>query len=288
MSRVSILESTLTDIADAIREQLDTEDTYKPSEMANAIESISGGGSATLDDVAIRNYTETNMVVPNATRLVPYAFYGCGMTSFSAPNVTIFSDKATGSGVGSYVFANCTNLTTVSMPKLVGTGSGGYQFNKCTSLVNVDMKNVACGQHMFDGCTALVEFASAHSGAMNGYGFNGCTKLERVDLNVSALSTQEFNNCSKLSMLVLRRTAGVPTLSNINAFNNTPFASGKAGGTLYVPNDLIASYQSASNWSTILGYANNQIKSIESTHTDLDAPIDLTLYYADGELIPTS
>jgi hypothetical protein len=28
--------------------------------------------------------------------------------------------------------------------------------------------------------------------------------------------------------------------------------------------------------------ANNQIKSIESTHADPNAPIDLTLYYADG------
>ena len=57
---------------------------------------------------------------------------------------------------------------------------------------------------------------------------------------------------------------------------------------LYVPNDLISSYQSASNWSTILGYANNQIKSIESTHTDPNAPIDLTLYYIDGTPIPTT
>ena len=38
-----------------------------------------------------------------------------------------------------------------------------------------------------------------------------------------------------------------------------------SAGTLYVPNDLIASYQSASNWSTILGYTNNQIKKIEGS-----------------------
>lgn len=36
--------STLTDIADAIREKLGVQTAYKPSEMPEAIESISGGG----------------------------------------------------------------------------------------------------------------------------------------------------------------------------------------------------------------------------------------------------
>lgn len=43
MSKVMITEQYLTDIADAIREKLETQDEYKPSEMAEAILSISGG-----------------------------------------------------------------------------------------------------------------------------------------------------------------------------------------------------------------------------------------------------
>ena len=54
------------------------------------------------------------------------------------------------------------------------------------------------------------------------------------------------------------------SLSNVNAFTGA-FASGGTGGTLYVPQALIASYQSATNWSTILGYANNQILPIEGS-----------------------
>lgn len=90
-----------------------------------------------------------------------------------------------------------------------------------------------------------------------------------------------------LEILVLRKSA-LTSLANIDAFTDTPFANGGSGGTLYVPNDLISTYQSATNWSTILAYTNNQIKSIESTHTDPTAPIDLTLYYADGTLIPST
>jgi hypothetical protein len=52
-------------------------------------------------------------------------------------------------------------------------------------------------------------------------------------------------------------------LENINAFNNSPFAAGKSGGTLYVPSAQVAGYQAAANWSTILGY--NSIRAIEGS-----------------------
>lgn len=44
MAVVAISDSILTDIADAIRSKNGTEDTYKPSEMPDAIEAIIGGG----------------------------------------------------------------------------------------------------------------------------------------------------------------------------------------------------------------------------------------------------
>lgn len=42
MSQVLVSENYLSDIADAIREKLDTSDTYKPPQMAAAIRSITG------------------------------------------------------------------------------------------------------------------------------------------------------------------------------------------------------------------------------------------------------
>ena len=50
MSKVKITQQYLSDIADAIRTKLDTSDTYLPSEMADAIESISGGSVSELVD----------------------------------------------------------------------------------------------------------------------------------------------------------------------------------------------------------------------------------------------
>ncbi len=116
---------------------------------------------------------------------------------------------------------------------------------------------------------------------------SGCSKMVGVELYAGYIGSLVFLSCSKLKYLVIRKDA-VSSLSNVNSFNNTPFGSGGTGGVLYVPNDQISGYQSASNWSTILGYTNNQIKSIESTHTDPNAPVDLTTHYIDGTLIPTT
>ena len=48
MAKVLISESYLSAIADALREKLGTTDTYKPSEMADAVEEIETGGGMTM------------------------------------------------------------------------------------------------------------------------------------------------------------------------------------------------------------------------------------------------
>lgn len=81
------------------------------------------------------------------------------------------------------------------------------------------------------------------------------------------LGSDGLQSNTKLSTIILRYSY-VITLGNVSCFNNTPFASGKAGGTLYVPSALVATYQAATNWSTILGYgegAQNQILPIEGS-----------------------
>lgn len=51
MTKVAVTETYLTGIADAIRQQTGSTDTYKPSEMANAILDINGGGSKNVQVV---------------------------------------------------------------------------------------------------------------------------------------------------------------------------------------------------------------------------------------------
>lgn len=53
MANVLVNDLYLGDIADAIRSKLNVQTTYKPSEMANAIDSISGGGGSSLGTKSI-------------------------------------------------------------------------------------------------------------------------------------------------------------------------------------------------------------------------------------------
>ena len=97
-------------------------------------------------------------------------------------------------------------------------------------------------------------------------GLRGNNKLKVVD--IEKYTTNIGNNAfysTVFDTMIIRNSESVPPLGNIQAFANTKFASNGSGGTLYVPSALIDSYRAANNWSTILGYANNQIKAIEGS-----------------------
>jgi len=135
---------------------------------------------------------------------------------------------------------------------------------------NVKLSASACA-----GCTQLTV---AVIGDVSGTGvISGCTSLTAFDSLRGSVGGGQFSNDSNLTVLILRKST-VAALNNINGFANTPFASGKAGGTLYVPQALIESYQNATNWSTILAYPNNQILPIEGSIYETQ--------YADGTPIP--
>ena len=213
---------------------------------------------------------------PLATSVGDYAFKSSGITGFSAPLLT---------SIGTEAFNGCTKLTSIHTPNVTSTKS--YML-KSTKVQSVFMPNAAVVGNGFRECTYLqtAVIANLYLATGSSY-FRSCTSLKAVDMKASADSRWEnaFYDCTNFDTLVLRNTSKVTPLNYTNAFTNTPFASDGTGGTLYVPESKLSDYQSATNWSTILGYANNQIKSIESTHTDPNAPIDLTLYYADGTLI---
>jgi hypothetical protein len=84
--------------------------------------------------------------------------------------------------------------------------------------------------------------------------FQNCAELEKVDFgtNMASVGTNAFSGCTKLATLIIRggRNGGTapPTLSNVNAFANTPIAAGT--GYVYVDAVLVDKYKSASNWST--------------------------------------
>ena len=75
MAVVAISDSILTDIAEAIRSKNGTENTYKPAQMPDAIEAISGGGitptgtkeiTANGTGIDVASYAYADVAVPNS------------------------------------------------------------------------------------------------------------------------------------------------------------------------------------------------------------------------------
>ena len=88
------------------------------------------------------------------------------------------------------------------------------------------------------------------------YAFRDCPKLERVEFTQNVIIwNQSFTYCAVLTKFILR-SESVCVLKYTGAFAYSAIANGT--GFIYVPDDLVESYKTATNWST---YA-SQIKPI--------------------------
>lgn len=112
------------------------------------------------------------------------AFQGTGVVNVTLPKKF--------SGGGSYIFANCIDLETVT-------------FTSTTAIYDIEA-------NMFDGCTALTTVTiPERSGTYGGlsyiyqYAFRNCTSLETISLpsTTKGIYAGAFENCSSLTSLEL-------------------------------------------------------------------------------------
>lgn len=231
-------EESIQDIANAIRSKNGESTQYKVGEMAQAILDIpSGVGGYSANDF---------------------------MSKAISGDITLTGTYTT----NRYAMNGFTNITNVFVPGNVYFEE--YALSGCTGLKKIS-GTFALGSYSLKGCTNL-EYIISKPGRQCDIWNQTCsgdTKLKAVDIwssdTVSGIrGTSAFFSCTSLTVLVIRKPS-VYTLNNVNNFAGSPFASNGAGGTLYVPQSLISAYQSATNWSTILGYTNNQILPIEGS-----------------------
>lgn len=260
MTIVTIDETNLTNIANAIREKNGSVATYKPNQMAAAIQDISASEDLTneldtqktlldnqTDKLAIAINTLKNKASGGDTSEIEDAFltktltgdyyndritylaYGAmayhDVTSASFPNVT---------DIGNSAFYNCGNLITLNLPKV--TNIQNYGIRTCISLKELILPSLY---------------------SMGSYAFESNKALELADLGiVRSIGSSTFSGCTSLKTLILRKADSITTLSSTNAFNNTPIASGT--GYVYVVDALLEKYKVATNWSSFA----NQIKGL--------------------------
>lgn len=143
----------------------------------------------------------------------------------------------------------------------------------------------------FQNCSNLLTFVAPKAKTVGTNTLGTCNALTSVDIGGASGSSDgikrsAFNASSNLNCLILRQTS-VIKLDNVNAFSGTKFASGGAGGTIYIPKSLYDhlgdgtanDYKAASNWTTMDGYGTITWAKIEGTTYET--------HYVDGTAIPT-
>ena len=194
MARVFVNDSTLTDIADAIREKNGTEDTYKPSQMADAVKGIQSGGDSYYDE--FWDEFQQNGALTDYS----YSFNSVGWTDNSLkPKYTIKPIKATN------MFSNGCKITVVNDEK--------FDFSECiqaTDLfylnskireVNINITNITNFNGAFYYCGHLkdVTLRNINSECSFLNAFYICSSLVNFNMTGTIGKSISFVNSALLS-----------------------------------------------------------------------------------------
>ena len=189
------------------------------------------------------------------------------------------------------MFTSCNNLTSLNVSNFDTSKvtAMNNMFDSCSSLTSLDVSNwdtsnVYNISAMFNGCSSLTSlnvsnFDTSKVTAMNSM-FQSCSSLTSLDLSnfdTSNVTTMRdvFNGCFSLKILDLSNF-DTSKVTNMNSMfyncsslqyliidsNTFKFQAKTSMSSMYLPNTckilvpqaLISTYQSATNWST---YANN-------------------------------
>ena len=253
MSNYSIVpNAALTATADAIRTKSGSQATIEfdhDTGFADAVDAIDGLAEWLTGELNVVDLSGITSVTRTLRSLTSsFTFY--------APDLT---------ALPSYMFHQSSGLTSITCPKVTSFGTQSLYNTRITILI----------------APSATSFPANFS--------NASSTLKTVDAGqaCSSLGGSCFNGTG-IDLLILRRTSGLVSLANTNVFGGTPFASGGAGGTIYIPKVLYdhlgdgtsLDYKAATNWSTIEGYGTITWAKIEGSQYEN--------YYADGTPIPTT
>ena len=172
---------------------------------------------------------------------------------------------------------NCNNMFSIST-NLTNLDLSGFDtsnvtnmmdmFSSCSNLTTLNIKNfntskVTTFNRMFTNDSKLKDLDLSSFDTSNAtnmaymLSFTGINNIDLSSFNTSKITSnsQMFYSCTSLEKIIINRQ-DVFKMTNINMLSSTPIEDGT--GFVYVPDDMVETYKSATNWST---YA-SQIKPI--------------------------
>ena len=127
MGSYVISESSLTQLANAIREKTGTSKQFSVADMIRAIRGIVSNRD--IDGIIERTSTEIN--IDYVTKIGASAFYG-----YTSLQSATFDSVRT---IGNDAFNGCSSLVSIELPSLAILGA--RVFNNCTSLTTLDLRD---------------------------------------------------------------------------------------------------------------------------------------------------
>lgn len=226
MTDIAIQEKHLIDIANAIRINNGTTQTYKPNEMATAINDLTLTQSpSTLDIEAYFAGTMTELSSDTITRVGPLAF--------------AYSMTSTTPGA-----ASADALRTVNLPNATYLDELAFSAWSEVDTFTVNIPNVV---YIGSSC------------------FSGREGLRKIDLpKVVYIGDRAFFELERLSTVILRadtkcELGGTEVFFSTDNSATCPFEKGT--GVVYVPSSLLAEYEADSTWRSAIG--NSVFKPLE-------------------------
>ena len=180
------------------------------------------------------------------TKVGLYGLGGCeNLTSINLPNVVTVEDSG---------FYNCKLLKNAFLPKLTTLGRNGFN---STGLESISLPLCTeIGSTCFSYTNQLVSAILPLVASIPGFCFS-YSSVQKIDTSsVTSIAAYAFGNAQQLDTLILRNSSVCTLANSTNTFTDTKIAAGT--GYIYVPDNLVDSYKTATNWVTFA----NQIKPI--------------------------
>ena len=166
-------------------------------------------------------------------------------------DITAFSEFVNFSGIRTLsqnAFQNCSSLAEITLPASL-TSIEGSAFKRCTLLAEITLPAslTSIGGSAFGVCSSLtrvINLENTKVTSIGGQSFQNCSSLTEITLpaSLTSIGGQSFQGCSSLQYIRIEATTP-PTLSATNAIPSTI-------GAIYVPDESVAAYQAATNWSS--------------------------------------
>ena len=159
--------------------------------------------------------------------------------------------------VGNAFLEDNYNISIVDLPNLKSLGSQ-YNLVSCTSLKYINLPQIT--DIPFRSLTSLpkLEYINIPNvKTIDYYAFNSCPRLKKLELpSIISIDTGGLESFSNLHTLIMSNSNTICKASSSSLLSDTPISKGT--GYIYVPDELVDQYKTATNWSV---YA-NQIKPL--------------------------